>query len=144
MRLGILNIGPANKKAQALILGFMVTTFFIVLLTPLFQKIFMENTILNTQKLQREAFYYATGGIEYGTNWFASTISNFQFSPVTGGAIPAPPLCTYANGVSASVSIADSGIAPATIVDPDGTKVIVKPYIFTSICTLPAQTLTFK
>jgi len=136
----ILKVKPANKKAQALILAFMVIATFVVLLLPLLKKIFYENEILNRQKLEKEAFYYAGGGIDEGINWFRNQIANFNFNPADPTVLnpPQPPPSVYATGAVANLVITDSGIAPASIV-VDGTSVTVRPYIFTSTCTHPSN-----
>ena len=135
MWLKILNLKPAKKKAQALILAYMVIASFVVLLLPLLEKIFSENFILNRQRLQREASYYAEGGIEDGINWFITRIANFQSSLDTP--TPISNTSIYANGASVTWTI-NSFIPKATIIDTDGTtRVIVRPYIFTSTCQHP-------
>jgi len=144
----ILKVKPANKKAQALILAYMVIASFVVLLLPLFEKIFSENLILNRQRLEREASYYAEGGIDEGINWFRNQIANFNFNPANPNAvIPVPPPSVYATGATAILAIANPGILPANIPDPDGTNVIVRPFIFTSTCQHPSNaniTVTVK
>jgi|GEM_PF-369159 len=134
MWLKILNLKPAKKKAQALILAYMVIASLVVLLLPLLHKIFNENLILNRQRLQREASYYAEGGIEDGINWFISRIANFQSNFATP--VPINYVSNYANGINATVTI-DSFNSQAGIIDPDGTNVIVRPYIFNSTCQHP-------
>lgn len=135
-----------KNKGQALILVYGVILFFLTLTLPLFHKIMGENTMLNRQRLEKEAFYLAEGGVEAAIDQFINAIANFQTSPdvnrypaigtfVTTYAVnPAFPSGAQVDSV---INEAESG--PRVITDPDGIQVTVKSYIVTSTCQHPAN-----
>ena len=139
----ILNKKFPGRKAQALILTYIAIASLTALLMPLAVKFFSENTILNTQKLQREALYFAEGGVDNAINQFINSIANFQTSsnvaryPSGTGVITTNYTNPHANGAQATAYLVAAG-NQATVPDPDGINIIVKPYRVISTCTLPS------
>ncbi|MFH0827480.1 MAG: hypothetical protein V1923_06345 [Candidatus Omnitrophota bacterium] len=135
-----------RNKGQALILVYGVILFFLTLTLPLFHKIMGENTLLNRQRLEKEVFYLAEGGMEDAINQFINAIANFQVSPnVTRYPAAGTLVTTYAANVAfptgaqvnSVINEAESG--PRLITDPDGIQVTVKSYVVTSTCQHPAN-----
>ena len=70
-----------GKKAQALIVAYMVITVFIIIFSGLLSKAITEKNLSLRNKLETEAFYMAEGGIEDAISYFASSIADYQVLP---------------------------------------------------------------
>jgi len=133
-----------NTRAQALILGYVLISSLLLLLSPLFAKLFNEGLLTYRERLRTEAFYLAEGGIENTINSFMFDIANFQVSPdlqrypASGDITTTYSSSTaFPNGavVTSFVSEAESG--QRLISDPDGLNVRVKSYIVNAVSTHP-------
>lgn len=67
-----------QKKAQALIVAYMVTAIFIVFSATLFNRAITEKNIAERNRLTSEAFYLAEGAIEDAIAAFSTSIANFE------------------------------------------------------------------
>lgn len=135
----------SRESGQALIFAYMTVVFLAILSTPLFNKVISERTVLQRQRLETEAFNLAEGAAEDAINKFINAIANFQTAadvsryPSTGFINT-----TYENsaafplGAQVNSYITSAG-ASFTKPDDDGTNVIIKPYIVTSICQHPSN-----
>lgn len=135
-----------KNNGQALILAYITITFFIILSTPLFNKVISERSILERQRMEKEAFYFAEGGIEDTVNQFLSAIANFQIQPDVAR-YPASGVITnvYSNsaafpyGAQASSFITEAESQMRQITEADGSVLAVKAYIVNSTCQHPAN-----
>ncbi|MGB4521339.1 MAG: hypothetical protein WBI28_05350, partial [Candidatus Omnitrophota bacterium] len=133
-----------NRKGQALILAYITIVFFTILTLPLFEKIISEKSIIERQRLEKEAFYLAEGAAEDTVNQFLSAIANLQIQPnVTRYPASGTIVTTYSSssafpaGAQVNSYIAEAEANLRQITDPDGTIVSVKSYIVTSSCQHP-------
>lgn len=133
-----------NRKGQALILAYITIVFFTILSLPLFEKIISEKSIIERQRLEKEAFYLAEGAAEDTVNQFLSAIANMQILPnVTRYPASGTIVTTYSSsnafpaGAQVNSFVAEAEANMRQITDPDGTIVSVKSYIVTSICQHP-------
>jgi hypothetical protein len=135
-----------KNKGQALILAYIIIVFFIILSLPLFQKIMGENTLLTRQRLEKEAFYLADGGVEDAIDQFINAIANFQILP---NVLRYPAAGTITTNYAVSIAFPSGAVVNSIIneaepgqrvvTDPDGTNVAVKTYIVSSTCQHPAN-----
>jgi len=136
----------SGKDGQALILAYIAIVFFTILSVPLFDKIISERWTLQRQKMEKEAFYLAEGGLEDAINQFIGAIANFQIQPdvarypATGTiATSYATSAAFPGGAQAYSFITAAEAGMRQITDPDGTVVGVKTYIVTSTCQHPAN-----
>lgn len=141
-KIAIKKIG--KRKGQALILAYMTIVFFTILSAPLFNKIMSERGMLERQRLAKEAFYLAEGGIEDAINQFIDAIANFQIQPnVTRYPASGTITTVYSNsaafptGAQVTSVITEAEANMRQIIDPDGIAVGVKSYIVSSNCQHP-------
>lgn len=133
-----------REKGQALILAYITIVFFTILTMPLFEKIISEKSIIERQRLEKEAFYLAEGAAEEAINQFLSAIANLQILPsVTRYPASGTIVTTYSSssafpaGAQVNSFIKEAEANMRQITDPDGTIVSVKSYIVTSSCQHP-------
>ncbi len=129
-----------RKNGQALILAYFAIVFFTILSAPLFDKIINERRLLERQWLEKEAFYFAEGGLEDAINQFISAIANFTILPDVER-YPINPeemiQTTYSNGAEVNSFIEEAEDGLREITDDDGTVVGVKVYVASSTCQHP-------
>ncbi|MFC1703355.1 hypothetical protein ACFL1E_01035 [Candidatus Omnitrophota bacterium] len=70
-----------GKKAQALVVVYMVVAAFTVLCVALLSKAINERNLALRNRLEHEAFYLAEGAIEDAIAQFSSAIANYQIQP---------------------------------------------------------------
>ncbi|MEW6101387.1 MAG: hypothetical protein AB1481_03740 [Candidatus Omnitrophota bacterium] len=133
-----------KNKGQALIFTYAVIVFLTILSIPLLDKIMSERWTAERQRLERETFYLAEGGLEDAINQFTDAIANFQVAPnvarypATGSINTVYTVSTaFPSGASASSVITEAEPSMRTIVDPDGSAIGVKVYTVTSTCQHP-------
>lgn len=133
-----------NTRAQALILGYVLISSLLLLLSPLFAKLFNEGLLMHRERLRTEAFYLAEGGIENTINSFLFDIANFQVSPdlqrypASGDITTTYSSSTaFPNGATVTSFISEAESGQRTITDPDGLNVRVKSYIVNAVNTHP-------
>ena len=71
-------LSKLGKKAQALILSYMIISVFIIISAALLSKAISEKNISLRDRLVNEAFYLAEGGTENAISTFTSAIANYQ------------------------------------------------------------------
>lgn len=75
------NFLKLGKKAQALVLSYIIISVFIVISSALLSKAVNEKNLIQRNKLTSEAFYLAEGANENAIAAFISGIANYQISP---------------------------------------------------------------
>ncbi len=130
----------AEKKGQALILAYITIVFFTILSVPLLDKIISERWMLERQKLEKEAFYLAEGGLEDAVNQFISAVANFQIEPdIQTYSVTTIYASSFAFPAGAQVNsiIEEAEDGMREITENDGIAVNVKTYIVNSSCQHP-------
>lgn len=118
-----------NTKGQALIVSYIIIAALLVISSALLIKAISEHNITQRDKLKTEVFYLAEGAMEYGINWFATSIANFQISP-TAALIDYPvPAPTYAmfNGATVTLTLTQLEASDRLITEGQ-TNVYVRKY----------------
>jgi len=135
-----------NRNGQILILGYVVVGALLLLAAALVNKITNENLIVDRQRLEREVFYLAEGGIEDAISKFLYGIANFQINtnplpaqyPAAGTvSTNYTPSTAFASGATVTSVINEAESGMRTVTDPDGSQIFVKNYIVSSSCAHP-------
>ncbi|MCX5702172.1 MAG: hypothetical protein NTW64_04245 [Candidatus Omnitrophica bacterium] len=124
-----------GKRAQALIVAYMIITVFVIIFSGLLSKAITEKNLSLRNKLETEAFYMAEGGIEDAISYFASSIADYQVLPDIE---TMPVVTTFTTFGGATVNSIVTRIDDSDrIILEGGTNVLVRNYEVISSATHP-------
>lgn len=135
----------SKKTGQALIFVCMAIIFLVILIAPLFNIVISERSMLDHERLEREAFYLAEGALEDTTTQFIRDVANFLIPADTArypssGAYPTnyAVSAAFPKGAQTSSVVNAAETNMRTIVE-NGITIGAKNYIVTSTCVHPAN-----
>jgi hypothetical protein len=128
-------LSKLGKKAQALIVSYMVISVFIVISSALLLKAVTEKNISLRNKLENEVFYLAEGATENAISAFMSAVANYQIAPDTASFNVSTTFTTFGGTVvNSSITRLDNS---DRLVLEGATNILVRNYEITSIAVHP-------